>query len=171
MKRRVAGIGSSADATPCTSVDPPDAVPMPADPHHGTVSLGQLGACWVLFTSGTTGTPRAVVLTVDSLTASADMVADALRVSQDDAWYACMPLFHVGGLAIVLRAWRRCARLVTERRFDEHLLVDAMCHHGCTLVSLVPTMLDRVVSGADRPRRRCLSERRVRAGIHGSRTA
>lgn len=178
-ERAAMGRASSDDATPCTFVDPSDAVTSAADPHHGTVSLGQLGACWVLFTSGTTGTPRAVVLTVDSLTASADMVADALRVSQDDAWYACMPLFHVGGLAIVLRAWRRCARLVTERRFDEHLLVDAMCHHGCTLVSLVPTMLDRLVSAqvpppdslricfvGGGPATASLLERATRAGWH-----
>jgi O-succinylbenzoic acid--CoA ligase len=36
--------------------------------------------------------------------------------------------------------------MISERRFDEHLLGDAMQHHRCTLVSLVPTMLDRLVS-------------------------
>jgi O-succinylbenzoic acid--CoA ligase len=116
------------------------------EPDNSTVALSELGACWVLFTSGTTGTPRAVVLSADSLVASAESVTHALGVSQDDVWYACMPLFHVGGLSIVLRTWRCGARLVSDRHFDERLLEDAMQHHRCTLVSLVPTMLHRLAS-------------------------
>ena len=142
----VAARGGSDNARPPASADMPDAVTAAADSHSHTVPLSRLGACWVLFTSGTTGTPGAVVLSVDALIASADLVADALHVTQNDVWYACMPLFHVGGLSIVLRTWRRGARMISERRFDEHLLGDAMQHHRCTLVSLVPTMLDRLVS-------------------------
>jgi acyl-CoA synthetase (AMP-forming)/AMP-acid ligase II len=135
---RNVGFAASADASPASTTD--------SDVNRATIPLLALGACWVLFTSGTTGTPKAVVLSATALISSADAVTQALEVIETDVWYACMPLFHVGGLAIVLRTWRSGARLVSDRRFDEHLLDDAMRHHRCTLVSLVPTMLDRLTS-------------------------
>ena len=121
------------------------------DADGATPALSDIGTCWVLFTSGTTGTPKAVVLSANALIASADAVAQALEVVETDVWYACMPLFHVGGLSILLRTWRCGARVVSDRRFDEHLLEGAMQQHRCTLVSLVPTMLDRLTTACLSP--------------------
>ncbi|HWM19417.1 MAG TPA: AMP-binding protein, partial [Ilumatobacteraceae bacterium] len=50
----------------------------------------------VVVTSGTTGTPKGVVLTHEAVAASAIASSARLEVSPDDHWLACLPLSHVG---------------------------------------------------------------------------
>ncbi|MGD9794169.1 MAG: class I adenylate-forming enzyme family protein [Acidimicrobiia bacterium] len=117
---------------------------------QGTTSLSdgvdvEPGDALVVPTSGTTGTPKGVVLTHDAVAASADASSDRLRVAADDHWLACLPLAHVGGLSVVTRALHRGTRLTTLERFDAETVTRwAMNRADRTLVSLVPTMLDRV---------------------------
>jgi O-succinylbenzoic acid--CoA ligase len=102
-------------------------------------------AAAVLFTSGTTGTPRGAVLTRRALVASACASAANLGWRDDDRWLACMTLAHVGGLSIVTRclAARRC--VVLAERFDAATFVRHVRDDRVTLASLVPTMLARVL--------------------------
>ena len=62
------------------------------------------GDALVVATSGSTGAPKGVVLTHAAVAASARATSDRLGVVQDDHWLACLPLAHVGGLAVVTRA-------------------------------------------------------------------
>ena len=95
------------------------------------------GDALVVATSGTTGAPRGVVLTLSAVQASATAVSRRIDVeSTVDHWLACLPLSHVGGLGVVTRALLTGTRLTVRPSFDPD--VDA------TLVSLVPTVLDRV---------------------------
>ncbi len=89
------------------------------------------GDALVIATSGTSGEPRAVVLTHDAVAASARASNAALAATGDDCWWACLPLAHIGGLSVVSRALHSG----TPLRFDDD--------DDCTLVSLVPTMLQR----------------------------
>ena len=57
----------------------------------------------VVFTSGSSGAPKPVLLTVGNHFWSAIGSALALGVRDDDRWLACLPLHHVGGLAILMR--------------------------------------------------------------------
>ena len=60
------------------------------------------GDALVVATSGTTGTPRGVVLTHDAVHASAIATSDRIGVDpRTDRWLACLPLSHVGGLSVV----------------------------------------------------------------------
>jgi O-succinylbenzoic acid--CoA ligase len=108
------------------------------------------GDALVVATSGTTGAPRGVVLTHSALAASAEATSARLGVDpSSDRWLACLPLAHVGGLSVVLRA------LHTGTPFDVHdgfdaALVDAAARAGTTLVSLVPTALGRIDAAAFR---------------------
>jgi O-succinylbenzoic acid--CoA ligase len=98
------------------------------------------GDALVVATSGTTGTPRGVVLTHDALAASAAATSDRLAVTADDHWLACLPLSHVGGLSVITRALHRGTRLTVHPGFDaERVMVS-----GATLVSLVATALARI---------------------------
>ena len=63
-----------------------------------------------------------------------------LGVGQDDHWLACLPLAHVGGLAVVTRALVTGTRLTVVAGADP-ALIDAS---DATLVSLVPTVLGRI---------------------------
>lgn len=100
----------------------------------------------VVATSGTTGTPRCVELTRAGLAASARAVSDALGADGSDTWLCCVPVHHVAGLAIVARAWVTGAGLVVHPGFDPGA-VAAAAGEGATLVSLVPTMLQRLLDG------------------------
>ena len=58
----------------------------------------------VIFTSGTTGRPKGAVLTHANHHAAALASAANLGVLPDDRWLVCLPLFHVGGLSILIRS-------------------------------------------------------------------
>ncbi len=103
-------------------------------------------AAAIVFTSGTTGEPRAAVLTRAALLASAEASAANLGWLDDDCWLLAMPIARVGGLSIVTRclAARKTVALVPG--FDAAQLPAQIERHRATLVSLVPAMLDRVLA-------------------------
>ena len=108
------------------------------------------GTAVVVATSGTTGSPRAVVLGHPAVAASADATSRRLGVDPSrDHWLACLPLAHVGGLSVVLRALHTGTPLSVLAGF-EVAAVDEARRGGATLVSLVPTALRRMDVGGFR---------------------
>lgn len=101
------------------------------------------GDAVVVATSGTTGTPRAAILTHDAVRASALATSQRLDVTDDDCWFSCLPLSHVGGLSVVMRSLITGTRLIVAPQFSE-AGYDSAARDGATLVSLVPTALQRV---------------------------
>lgn len=102
-------------------------------------------AAAIIFTSGTTGEPRGAVLTRGALLASAAASAANLDWRIDDRWLLCMPIARVGGLSILTRclAARRC--VVLAPGFDAGRFPEWVATRCITLVSVVPTMLTRVL--------------------------
>lgn len=98
----------------------------------------------VLFTSGTSGEPRPVELTLVNHDASAAGSAAALGTDPADRWLCALPLFHVGGLAILLRCARAGTTAVLHERFDPERVAAALTDGSVTTASLVPTMLGRL---------------------------
>ncbi len=98
------------------------------------------GDALVMATSGSTGSPKGVVLTHDAVAASAAASNSRLGVTAADHWLACLPLSHVGGLSVVTRALQAGARLTVRPGFDA-AEVNAS---DATLVSLVPTAMRRI---------------------------
>jgi O-succinylbenzoic acid--CoA ligase len=108
----------------------------------------------VLFTSGTTGAAKPVVLTRANHDASAIASAWNIGVDPDDRWLCVLPLHHVGGLSILLRSAMYGTTAVLHERFDAESAVAAVESGEVTLASLVPTMLRRVrAAGMSRPGR------------------
>ena len=99
----------------------------------------------IVFTSGSTGAPKGVALTFGNHFYSA--VASALRLGTlpDDCWLSCLPLFHVGGLAIIFRACLYGICVALHERFDLDAISLALDTQPITLISLVPTMLKRLL--------------------------
>lgn len=101
----------------------------------------------LLWTSGSAGTPRVVCLSLASQLHSAESANARLGFRADDAWLASLGLAHVGGLAIIARATLAGARLVlAPARFDPHRLLELVRRGGVTHVSVVPSMLDRLLA-------------------------
>jgi O-succinylbenzoic acid--CoA ligase len=103
----------------------------------------------VAFTSGTTGDPKGVVLTLENVLASAIAGAFRLGVLPDDRWLVALSLHHVGGLMPVYRASLYGTAVVLRRGFDAGGVVDDAARHGATGVSVVPTMLRRMLEARE----------------------
>jgi O-succinylbenzoic acid--CoA ligase len=98
----------------------------------------------LIFTSGTTAQPKPVVLTYGNHQASALASAWNLGVAPDDRWLCVLPLFHVGGLAILLRSAIYGTAAVIHDGFDADQVRASLEASDITLVSLVATMLRRL---------------------------
>lgn len=105
----------------------------------------ETGDAVVVATSGTTGNPKAVVLTHDAVRASAVATSARLNVTPSDKWLACLPPSHVGGLSVILRSIVTETPVIAVSSFSVDAYEDA-ARHGATLVSLVSTALQRVDS-------------------------
>jgi len=106
----------------------------------------------LLFTSGTSGRPKAVPLTHENFHASAQASQRLLGASPSDRWLACMPMHHVGGLSILTRSVLAGSSVLLHERFDAGRLDRALDEDAPTIVSLVPTMLGRLLDErGDRP--------------------
>jgi O-succinylbenzoic acid--CoA ligase len=104
-----------------------------------------------LFTSGTTGRSRCAVLPRRALLASAVATSALLDELPLDRWLACMPLFHIGGLSILLRAVVSGAPVVLLGTFDAAAVARANERFKPTLASFVPTMLSRLLDDGAAP--------------------
>lgn len=99
----------------------------------------------IIYTSGTTGQPKGAMLTVGNFWSSAQASARNLGVLRDDRWLAVLPLFHVGGLSILLRAAIYGITAVVHEAFDAGAVNAAIDHEGITIVSVVAVMLQRML--------------------------
>ena len=98
----------------------------------------------VIATSGTTGNPKGVVLSHAAIKASSQMTSSILNVEKSsDEWLCCLPVSHIGGFSVITRALQNGVSLKLLNKFDAQLCNEAG-KNGSTLVSLVPTALQRV---------------------------
>jgi O-succinylbenzoic acid--CoA ligase len=132
-------------AGPAAFFDGEGALPEPADPAGlEPAAVDPSRDLLVLFTSGTTGRLRAARLTAANLAASARASARVLGAAIGDRWLACLPLYHVGGLSILVRSVLWGAAVELHPRFDAERVAEAL-EARATHASLVPTMLRRVL--------------------------
>ena len=104
-----------------------------------------------LFTSGTTGVPKLIELTALNFEANARASAEIMGDGPEQRWLGTLPLFHIGGLAMLYKCAVYGASIQLERSFDASAASEAL-DHGVTHASFVPTMLDRVLDArGDRP--------------------
>lgn len=142
---------------PVRSLDRPaagDVVALTSDAPSRTVTSAALDRddeAIVAFTSGTTGTPAGVTLTLGNLVASATASAFRLGLRPDERWLCCLPMAHLGGLSPVVRSACYGTTLVVQRDFDAARTADRLASEDITGVSLVPTQLRRLLDRGDSP--------------------
>jgi O-succinylbenzoic acid--CoA ligase len=109
----------------------------------GEINLNDVQS--VIFTSGTSGKPKGVQITFGNLYHSAIASAERLGASGDDRWLCPLPFYHVGGLSIIFRSAIYGSAMVLPSALSTEALVRSLHGTQATIVSLVPTMLYRML--------------------------
>ena len=118
----------------------------------------------LLYSSGTTGTPKGIRITHDNLYSNARALAAAWAFSADDVLLHALPLFHVHGLFITLGPALLAGTTIRFLpRFDVDAVIAAL--PGSTIMAGVPTFYTRLLAAPDFTRDTC---RTVRVFISGS---
>jgi O-succinylbenzoic acid--CoA ligase len=99
----------------------------------------------IIFTSGTTKSPKGVTLSYTNHLAHFEGHADRLPMKKGDRWLNCIPLYHVGGLQIILRCLIFGMPVVLHGRFEIDVITNSIYNDNITIISLVPTMLKRIL--------------------------
>ncbi|MGW3247382.1 long-chain-fatty-acid--CoA ligase [Streptomyces sp. NPDC001070] len=96
----------------------------------------------ILYTSGTTGTPKGAMLTHANLARNAEITARTLmRITADDIVLGCLPLFHAFGQTCAMNAAVTAgARLTLLARFDPAQVLHTIEERRVTIFEGVPTM-------------------------------
>ncbi len=106
----------------------------------------------IISTSGSEGAPKAVQLTNRNLAAAATAANQRLPLQLGDLWLACLPLYHIGGQAILWRCAEAGATVLLHEGFDATQVAADLSRYPVTHISLVPAMLARLLEiGANPP--------------------
>ena len=115
------------------------------------------GTAAIVATSGTSGAPKGVELTRSGMEAMARGYSAAVGAGADAHWLACLPLHHVASLAPIARAYVTGVRWTAFPSFDLDEVARAPRTIGATIVSVVPTVLARLLdAGAPLEDYRCV---------------
>jgi oxalate---CoA ligase len=107
-----------------------------------------------LSTSGTTGTPKGILLTDAQLAHVARSVVTHHRLTEKDRGYCSLPLFHVNAEVVGLLATLAAgARLAIDRRFSRPGFWDVIVEREITWINAVPAIITLLAAGdpPDRP--------------------
>jgi acyl-CoA synthetase (AMP-forming)/AMP-acid ligase II len=107
------------------------------------------GVVLQMYTSGTTGRPKGVLLTDDNLTASVPEICGLWGLDATSRMLAVLPLFHIAGLGSAVGTLWSGATLVVARAPAADAIVDDIEAHGITNVVLVSVLLQRMIEEAD----------------------
>jgi acyl-CoA synthetase (AMP-forming)/AMP-acid ligase II len=103
----------------------------------------------ILYTSGTSGTPKAALLRHRHLTAYVIGTVEFAAADPDDAALVTVPPYHIAGMANLLSNVYAGRRIVYLDAFEAQLWLDTVRREGVTQAMVVPTMLARVVAHLD----------------------
>ena len=119
-------------------------------PHSADVSSHE-GVATIVYTSGSSATPKAVAHSLENHISSAQTACAALDLGSTDRWLLSLPLWHVSGISIVFRCSISGAKIVIPNPGIS--LMEALSSYQITHVSMVPTQLIRVLEQAQKPPR------------------
>ncbi|MDF0642989.1 MAG: class I adenylate-forming enzyme family protein [Nitrospira sp.] len=106
-------------------------------------SSGLSDEALIVYTSGTTGAPKGVILTVQNLLTDADAIADWHRFDGNDRFMCVLPIHHVNGTVVTLLTPFYCkGSVVLNRKFKSTTFWRRLHEEGVTCVSVVPTLLE-----------------------------
>lgn len=100
----------------------------------------------LLFTSGTSGTPKVAILDHSNLTSYILGTVELMSADDGDAQLSCLPPYHVGGVANLLSTLYSGRRIVQQETFDPRTWIKLVRRERVTHATVVPTMVARIVA-------------------------
>ncbi len=104
----------------------------------------------VLFTSGTTSRPKAVELSHNNLTSYVMGTVEFASAEPGDAVLICVPPYHIAGVSAALSNLYAGRKMVYLTHFDATEWIRLVRDEAVTSATVVPTMLDRIVTELER---------------------
>ncbi|SDJ63456.1 o-succinylbenzoate--CoA ligase [Salimicrobium halophilum] len=99
----------------------------------------------MMYTSGTTGNPKAVLHTYGNHWFSAISSALNLGLTQDDKWLLNLPVFHISGFSTLMKNVIYGMTIEFHESFEEDEVLRSMKERGVTMISGVSVMLERLI--------------------------
>lgn len=123
------------------------ALPAVADVPTGPDDLVAL-----VFTSGTSGDPKAVRITQSKISVPGRMLAERFGIGTGDCVYSAMPLFHSNAVMVAwpIALYSGCS-IALRRRFSASNWLDDVRRHGCTFANYVGAPLSYILATPERP--------------------
>ena len=149
-------------------VTEPDALALPAAPSQGGTLADLVDAADVadaapapgdlallMYTSGTTGVPKGVMLTQANLAANAQAISAEHALVPGDRVLAVLPLYHINAFAVTMLApLAHGGSLAMPPKFSAGAFWPQALDTGCTWINVVPTMISYLLEGQAPPRER-----------------
>ena len=152
-ERIEAAVGTSKQPIEAIPIDNDKEQLFPLDEDLSGVTLPEIAEeddALLLYTSGTTGLPKGVILSHKNMAAGGQYTVLAHRLAPEDRALCCLPLYHINGEVVTTVApLVSGGSVVMPHRFSTSTFWELISRHRCTWFSVVPTIISYLVSGTD----------------------
>ena len=130
--------------------DAEEVLPPVCSAPEGLPQVAEDDPALLLYTSGTTGVPKGVILTHKNMVAGGQYVIEAHGLVKDDVALCSLVLFHINALVVSLMSTVVLgATIVLPNKFSVSEFWPLISDHRCTWFSVVPTIISYLVSGSE----------------------
>jgi len=99
----------------------------------------------IMNTSATTGEFKSVPLRWEQFSAHVKASLKSIGVTTLDNWLLVLPMYHISGLTILMRSLYNGTQMTILEKFDEEQILSLIERGIINIISIVPTMLNRIV--------------------------
>jgi len=99
----------------------------------------------IMNTSATSGEFKSVPLRWKQFDAHVQASQKSLGVTEEDNWLLVLPMYHIGGLTILLRSLYNGTRITLMEKFDQEKMLKLIEDAAINMISVVPTMFNRII--------------------------